>query len=1423
MTRSGRGLRACASLILATLLAACGGGDGSDPLAGGEPQARPSGYARLDTTGGTVQGSDGARLVVPANALVRPATVAIARDSTGMPELPAGTAPASDVWALTPHGTPFRAPVTVRIPFDATRLPAGEKPALLKGSPGGSWQLIEDVRVDGGFVEAELRSFSFLLVRGVPDLGVLPRAGDPPSTTQPRFAVTVTNGDFPVLPVTGITATMHQQASPGAPAQVRFSARVPSASALASFCGPGEANQLQLMRHTIPVTSYHLPGDGAGVNRLATYLRGATRSAVVLNPNAATEAAQVRLPLDTDIVVNQSVNALDYAWRDAPTNWVEDSYAWAGALYDELPPGAVEGAWGVMVKLVLSCGAWGVPMMADTAPPVVIVRGFDNNVIFIDGPPTLNAAFPGQQVEATLNTVIAPDYEPGRTDWVVMRPGSSTWEGVPAFGSATPPSGLTLWNSGGTLRMVASLADNGTRIRAQACAALKPENVPPFEQSGGVILSGCATSAEGTITVASQFPQARIVTQPGPAAWRMGDALTLRAEFEAFPLPPRTAPDTVVWQTRANAGAPWGGVPGVVNANLSRDLSATGWYQETRPIAGRNDRAEAWLFAYQPLTMADHGRQFRAILNLPGSTLTSDVVTLSVVSGLAPPVFTAQPAAVTVQAGSAATLAAAVTGGTPMSYRWLFNGQPVTGANSPTLALATVNAANAGDYVLEASNAEATVRSSPARLTVTAAPPPPVNPPTLAAPLASLTLPAGSTASFSVTATGGGVLAYQWRWNGTDIAGATGPVLTLANVAPAQAGTYTVRVSNSAGSVTSSDATLTLTAGAAPEAPQITTPPSGLVLQAGQTAVLAVAASGSGALAYQWQREGSPLVGATGPVLVIASAAPADAGSYRVVVTNGEGSITSAAAGLVVVPTPGAPTITAQPGPARTVVGATARFTATVTGNPAPQCQWTRNGIAIAGATDCSGFTTPAASADDNGALYNLIAYSPGGVALGNGALLTVSPLALPAFTTQPQNQAVAPGGETGFTVVADGSPTPTIEWGVNGGLIGASGSYVLGACTFDHEASGGTLTLRHISAGCDGTSVVAQARNLAGITLSDVVTLSVMPVQPQAMLVAGSPGEAGSADGSGSAARFSTANFLAAAADGRLAVGDFSNSTLRLVQPGGAVSTLAGTPGVLGYADGTGPAARFRNNGGVAWGPVGEIYLADWDNHAVRKITADGTVTTFAGRGGVPGEVDGIGDAARLRNPAGLAIDGAGNVYVADWGNHAIRKITPDGTVSTFAGALGQPGSANGSGSQARFLAPSGLAVDGAGNVYVADQLNHLVRRITPAGVVSTLAGAAGQAGDADGPAAAARLRNPAWITVSPSGDVFIVSDAGDTVRKITPAGDVSTVAGLLGDSSAVVLGNAPRLRQARGLWAVSSRELFVAADHAVLRLTLP
>ena len=231
--------------------------------------------------------------------------------------------------------------------------------------------------------------------------------------------------------------------------------------------------------------------------------------------------------------------------------------------------------------------------------------------------------------------------------------------------------------------------------------------------------------------------------------------------------------------------------------------------------------------------------------------------------------------------------------------------------------------------------------------------------------------------------------------------------------------------------------------------------------------------------------------------------------------------------------------------------------------------------------------------------------------------------------------------------------------------------------------------------------------------------------------------------------------------------VTDADNNRIRKITPADRIEDR-----VVSTFTGSGTEAQFEDPYGLAVDSFGNVYVADESNHRIRKITPadrieDRVVSTFAGSG-TANSGNGTGTAAQFYFPGGVAVDSSDNVFVADSGNNRIRKITPAGVVSTLAGST--EGFADGIGNTAQFNGPLGVAVDSSGNVYVADSYNHLIRKITPAGVVSTLAGT-GTEGFADGTGDTAQFYFPTGVAVDSYGNVYVADSNNHRIRKITPA----------------------------------------------------
>jgi len=321
---------------------------------------------------------------------------------------------------------------------------------------------------------------------------------------------------------------------------------------------------------------------------------------------------------------------------------------------------------------------------------------------------------------------------------------------------------------------------------------------------------------------------------------------------------------------------------------------------------------------------------------------------------------------------------------------------------------------------------------------------------------------------------------------------------------------------------------------------------------------------------------------------------------------------------------------------------------------------------------------------------------------------------------------------------------------------------------------------------------------------------------------LAGSPGRMGGRDGVGAAATFSLLWGVTSDGAGNLFVADYS-TIRKVVIATGAVTTLAGLANVVGTTDGKGSDARFDRPWGVATDGEGNLFVADYMDHTIRKVViATGMVTTIAGLAGIPGSADGIGMAARFNNPEGVATDGSGNLFVADHGNRTLRKVVlATGAVTTFAGLAGYLYPRDGVGTDARFNFPSGVAYDGAGNLFVTDSAT--VRKVDLAtGAVTTLAGSMADWASTDGTGTAARFSSRLGLTSDSAGNLFVADSDNSTVRKIDIAtATVSTLAGapVMYDSTDGV-GLDARFHSPHGLASDGAGHLFVAdSDNHTIR----
>jgi autotransporter-associated beta strand protein len=572
---------------------------------------------------------------------------------------------------------------------------------------------------------------------------------------------------------------------------------------------------------------------------------------------------------------------------------------------------------------------------------------------------------------------------------------------------------------------------------------------------------------------------------------------------------------------------------------------------------------------------------------------------------------------------------------------------------------------------------------------------------------------------------------------------------------PTAAGTTTV-VLGATNGVGTGNASLVVTVVAAGVAPSITNSPLTKSGTVGSAFSFTITATGTPtSYAASPLPAGLSIAASTGVI----SGTPTAAGSTAVTLgaTNASGT-GNATLTVTIAAAPTAPVFASSSSTVAAVVGTAFSYTLNASGSPT---SYTASplpaGLSINATTGViSGTpTTVFSTSVQLGATNSL------GTSNATLTINTTATVAAPIIITQPTGQSVAAGQSTTFSVAAgvDRDPTATYQWQrlpagsttwVN---LNEGGSY--------QGVKSGTLTVSAPTAATSGDQFRSVITNATGSTTSSVVALTVS---------------------GGTDALFLYPSSIALDSSGNLYVTDSFGNTVRKVTSAGVVSTLAGSAGLAGSQNGTGDSARFNQPGGVAVDSSGNVYVADTGNGTIRKIAAGGVVTTLAGTAGVLGNVDGTGSAASFGSPSGLAVDSSGNIYVADSFNATIRKVTSAGVVSTLAGTATVRGTADGTGSAARFNYPNGVAVDAAGNVYVADTYNATIRKITPAGVVTTLAGLAGVSGADNGTGIMALFNQPYGVTVDAAGNVYVADTANSTIRRVTSAGVVTTLAGTPG-----------------------------------------
>ena len=554
---------------------------------------------------------------------------------------------------------------------------------------------------------------------------------------------------------------------------------------------------------------------------------------------------------------------------------------------------------------------------------------------------------------------------------------------------------------------------------------------------------------------------------------------------------------------------------------------------------------------------------------------------------------------------------------------------------------------------------------------------------------------------------------YQWRYQGTNIDNATNDILYIASPQSENAGEYTVAVSNNNISWISSEVLVTL-----PGPPVISRQPGDQNAIPGSQVVFRVTVlTGVSPVRYQWQFNGIDLLGQTRDNLIITNVQPTDAGSYVVSVSNSAGTVSSTAANLIVVDKL-PPEIVLEPDHQSALVGTAASWSVVAKGTEPFRYQWYFNNQPLASATS-SVFSIDHVSVQNQGR-YHVAISNDVGFVIGAGCWLNV-------VTQVPSGIFVSTFAGSGNDGSEDGKGYLASFSYPNGGFVDTQG--------FVYVVDGNGHKLRQVSP--DGT-----VKTVAG------------------------NGNAGYVDGPGLQAQFNVPLGVCVTAIGEVLVADSGNNCIRIVRSDTSrtVATFSGN-GISGYVDGSSAAARYGFPNDLVIDVLGNVFVTEFTNHVVRKIAIDGSVSTFVGNGTIGG-ANGIGNEARLNQPAGIAIGPDGMLYVTEWGGNWIRKITPAGDVTVFSGS-GIRGFTDGPAATAQFNNPDGVVVDANGSVYVTEYSNHTIRKISPDGSVITLAGT-GRMGYADGDGLSAQFANPGGIGLGPDGCLYIIDTGNRRIRKL-------------------------------------------------------
>lgn len=879
------------------------------------------------------------------------------------------------------------------------------------------------------------------------------------------------------------------------------------------------------------------------------------------------------------------------------------------------------------------------------------------------------------------------------------------------------------------------------------------------------------------------------------------------------------------------------------------------WKRDGTDIPG----ATSSTYSITSASLSDNGAAISIAVSNAGGTSLSLSATLTVQE--APPAIVSSPGAISVQAGTSATLQVIATGTNPLHFQWRKSNVFISGATDSTYTIAATTLLDGGVYDVVVSNNRGMATSQPATLQIDPIP----NAVTINSQPQSVSAAEGDAATFSVSVNGTGPMNYQWFRNGAPVDGGYDETLTVTPVTALNNGDqYSVRVSNNVGQANSGNANLTVANGA--------------------IHFLLGSLGGWGNIDDTAERAKFTCTrGVVGD----------NAGNYYV--TDGSNhTIRKVSASKVVTTFVG---LSRQFG-SSDGTGANARFhdPAAITIDQAGNLYVadTQNQL-IRKITSSGTVTTLAGSAGHSGAIdatgssarFNLDTPFLCSSFMGSGIAADTAGNIYVADTNNHAIRKITQGGvvttfagalgqtgyvdgssstarfnrPTGLTIdsnqniyVLDGSakirkilPDGTVS-SLPGTLSTSAGQlaidksndelfYAAGSYVFKYtSANAAMLVAGNISSfsAKNGIGSSASFDEAGGLTITatheiivaDEYGLRKINAMSGVSTFAGNLGLTyGFSDGPLASALFNNLTGMVADTTGNLYFTDRGNRTVRMLSLSGMVTTVAGIAQQSGDVDGPATSARFNELQQITIDAANNLYVSDSTSHTIRKIATTGAVSTIAGLAGAAGFADGSAAASRLNEPSGLVVDSAGNLFFADKKNHVIRKISNAGAVSTFAGLPGVSGAVDGADISARFNEPDSLAIDSVGNIYVTERSNFAIRKITPAGLVSTYAGSMFTLGTNDGAAATARFGFLRGLAIDINNDIFAADQVG-TIRKISSSGVVTTVVGNA-NIWGLQIGDLPGSLDAPIAVAIApspaGTKLFVASPYSILTVTLP